>query len=108
MSCLALLCTSAALGGDGVEVKITNDGTEDILVTVYDTNSGPRQAVLTNTRITGFSSMPISLSEDATGKGHLSWTAISTDSTSPRCGHSSATVSNADTVNVHVDSSCAT
>jgi hypothetical protein len=105
MSCLPLLWATA-YGGEGVEVKITNDGTEDILVTVYDTNTSPRQAVLVNTRINGFTSVPISLVGDATGKAHLSWTATSADSTSPRCGHASTAASNTDSVNVHVDSSC--
>src|SRR5271170_1969151 len=49
-SCLPLLLVGAALGGEGVEVKITNDGTEDIVVTVYDMNTSPERVVLTNTR----------------------------------------------------------
>ncbi len=38
-SCLALLLAGTALGGEGIDVKITNDGTQDILVTVYDMNT---------------------------------------------------------------------
>jgi hypothetical protein len=41
-----------------------------------------------------------------TGKANLSWTAISAESLSPKCGHADTVVSNAASVNVHVDSSC--
>ena len=37
-----------ALGGEGVQVKITNDGTQDIVVTVYDMNANPRVILLRN------------------------------------------------------------
>jgi hypothetical protein len=106
LSCLPLLLAGAALGGEGVEVKITNDGTDDILVTVYDMNTSPRSVVLSNARINGFTSVPLTLVGDATGTANLAWTAISADSTSRRCGHASAVASNADSVNVHADSSC--
>jgi hypothetical protein len=105
LSCLSLLLARTALG-EGVEVKITNDGTEDILVTVYDRTTNPETVVLTNARINGFSSVPISLVGDATGRANLSWTATSADPVSPKCGHADAVVSNAASVNVHADSSC--
>jgi hypothetical protein len=104
-SCLSLLYAGAILG-QGVEVKITNDGTEDILVTVYDRTTNPERAVLTRERINGFTSVPISLAADATGRASLSWTATSTGTASPKCGHADTVVGNADSVNVHVDSSC--
>jgi hypothetical protein len=105
-SCLPLLFPGSARGGEGVEVKIINDGTEDIVVTVYDMNTSPERAVLSNARINGFTSVPISLVGDATGKAHLSWTATSTDAASPRCGHANTMVSNAALVSVHADSTC--
>ena len=37
-----LLTGGAAVGGEGIQVKITNDGTEDVMVTVYDMNSQPQ------------------------------------------------------------------
>jgi len=105
MSCLPLLYAGTVLG-QGVEIKITNDGTEDIVVTVYDKTTNPARAVLTNQRINGFTSVPISLMGDATGRANLSWTATSADAASPKCGHADTVVSNADSVNVHADSSC--
>jgi hypothetical protein len=106
LGCLPWLFAGMASGGEGIEVKITNDGTEDILVTVYDTNTRPRRVVLANERINGFSSVPVTLEEDATGMANLSWTAISVDATSRRCGQGSTVAKSADTVNVHTDSSC--
>ena len=105
MSCLLLLYAGTVLG-QGVEIKITNDGTEDIVVTVYDRTTNPARAVLTNQRINGFTSVPISLMGDANGRANLSWTATSADPASPKCGHADTVVSNAGSVNVHADSSC--
>jgi len=100
------LFTGTVFGGEGVEVKITNDGTEDILVTVYDMNTSPQRVVLTNARINGFTSVPVTLVGDSTGRANISWTATSADPASRRCGHASTAAGNTDTVNVHADSSC--
>ncbi|HEY2677160.1 MAG TPA: hypothetical protein VGI65_09335 [Steroidobacteraceae bacterium] len=92
--------------GDGVQVMITNDGTEDILVTVYDMDAG-QQMLLQGTRINGFTSVPILAVGDARGRANLSWTAASADPTSPRCGHGKILqVANDSAVNVHADTSC--
>jgi len=106
VGCLSLLCAGAALSDQGVSVKITNDGTQDIIVTVYDVNAGPGHQVLTNAHINGFTSVPVSLVGDANGQGKLRWTATSTDGVSRTCGHATAVVSNDDSVHVHADSSC--
>ena len=109
LSCLPLLLVlsaGTALGDDGIDVKITNDGTEDIVVTVYDMNTSPKRVVLANARINGFTSVPISLVGDASGMAKLSWTATSLDPAFPKCGHANSVVSSAGSVNVHADSSC--
>src|ERR1700683_781868 len=104
---LPLLMIGAALGGEGVQVKITNDGTQDIVVTVYDMNANPRAILLQNARINGFTSVPISAIADATGRANLAWTATSVDSTSTKCGHADTLgLSNDSAVHVHADSSC--
>ena len=59
---------AAALGGEGVQVKITNDGTQDIVVTVYDMSSRTPRVVLDNERINGFTSVPINALSDAAGR----------------------------------------
>lgn len=106
LSCLPLLFAGTALGGDGIDVKITNDGTQDILVTVYDMDASPQRVVLANARINGFTSVPISLIGDAAGRASLSWTAATTDKAFRQCGHADTVVSDAASVNVHADSSC--
>jgi hypothetical protein len=104
---LPLLMVGTALGGEGLQVKITNDGTQDIVVTVYDMNANPRAILLQNARINGFTSVPVSAIADATGHANLSWTATSTDGTSAKCGHDDTSgLRNDSAVNVHADSSC--
>jgi hypothetical protein len=106
---LPLLMIGTALGGEGVQVKITNDGTQDIVVTVYDMNANPRAILLQNARINGFTSVPLSAIADATGRANLAWTATSVDPTSAKCGHADTLgLANDSAVNVHADSSCET
>jgi hypothetical protein len=104
---LPFLMAGTALGGEGVQVKITNDGTQDIVVTVYDMNANPRRILLQNARINGFTSVPISAIADSTGRANLSWTATSTDATSRLCGHADTLgISDASAVSVQAQSSC--
>jgi hypothetical protein len=106
MLAMPLLMTGMALGGEGVQVKITN-GTQDIVVTVYDMNANPRAILLQNAHINGFTSVPVSAIADATGRANLSWTATSADATSTKCGHDDTLgLGNDSAVNVHADSSC--
>jgi hypothetical protein len=104
--CLCALMAATSRAGDGVQVMITNDGTEDILVTVYDLDAG-RQMLLQSARINGFTSVPILAVGDTRGRANLSWTAASVDPTSPRCGHGKKLrVAKDSAVNVHADGSC--
>jgi hypothetical protein len=98
---------AAALGGEGVQVKVTNDGTQDILVTVYDMSARTPRVVLENERINGFTSVPINALSGASGRAVLSWKATSMDRTSPACGHEEGVqISDASALNVRADSSC--
>jgi hypothetical protein len=104
---VTLLVTGTAFGGEGVQVKITNDGTQDIVVTVYDMNAKPRAILLQNARINGFTSVPLSAIADATGRANLAWTATSADPTSTKCGHDDTRgLGNDSAIHVHADSSC--
>lgn len=104
---MTLFTTGMALGGEGIQVNITNDGTQDIVVTVYDMNAKPRAVLLQNARINGFTSVPVSAIADATGRANLSWTATSADSTSTKCGHDNTPgLRNDSAIHVHADSSC--
>jgi hypothetical protein len=103
----SLLMAGTALGSEGVQVKITNDGTQDIIVTVYDMNTKPRGILLQNERINGFTSAPISAVADAAGHANLAWTATSADDTSRKCGHDETLgLGNDSAVHVHADGSC--
>jgi hypothetical protein len=102
-----LLLAGMALGGEGVQVNITNDGTQDIIVTVYDMNTRPRGILLQNERINGFTSAPISAVADAEGHANLAWTATTADDTSRKCGHDETLgLGNDSSVHVHADGSC--
>ncbi len=103
-----LLVSAAAVGGlNGVDVTITNDGTEDVVVTVYDTSTKPSSVVLSHERINGFTRIPVSLSPDDSGRGNISWTAVTADPNSRRCGHASTQgLTDSASVHVHADSEC--
>ena len=103
---VSLLSMGAATAGEGVQVRITNDGTEAIVVTVYDMSTRPQRVVLENTRINGFTSVPINVIGDSTGRANLWWTATSLDGNSRHCGHDEAAVGDDASLNVHADSSC--
>lgn len=103
---LLLLC-AAAHGDDGINLTVTNDGIVDIYVTVFDTSAKPKATVLSHQRINGFTSVPISVNADASGRGNVSWTAIAVDNTNQQCGHGSKHgLSSEANLNVHVDSGC--
>lgn len=107
VTAIPVLLTGTALGGEGVQVKILNDGTQDIVVTVYDMNVRPERVVLENAHINGFTSVPINAIADAMGKARISWTATSTDGTSRKCGHDdTVSVNNDGSVTVHAEGSC--
>ena len=109
LSCLPLLLVSAAaVGGlNGVDVVISNDSTDDVMVTVYDVSTHPSSMVLASARINGFTRIPIALSLDETGRGNVAWTAVSVDPHSRKCGHATDTgLTDSQAVNVHVDSEC--
>jgi hypothetical protein len=102
-----LLTSGAAFADDGVPIKITNDGTTDILVTVYDMNTVPHRVVVSGQRINGFSTVPVSVTAGPDGMGHVSWTATSVDHDTRLCGHANAlTLGNDALVHVHADTAC--
>jgi len=91
--------------GAGIMLTINNDTSDNLLVTVYD--MGARQTILSNQPIYGNASVTVSISVDASGSGHLSWTAMSRDPDMRKCGHEDkASLNDGDTVNVYADGSC--
>jgi hypothetical protein len=103
-----LLLGLPALGDDGVSLNITNDGIEDIFVTVYDMNTKPYIAVMDHARINGFTKVPLLVTADDTGRANLYWSAISVDDRDRQCGHETKVGLAGDAlVSVHADSACA-
>ena len=106
LSAAALLLWGSRALADGVPVTITNDGTEDIVVTVYDTTVGPR-AVILSQRINGFTTIPVYMSQDSTGLANMAWTAVTVDPNHRLCGHADRTgLGDSAAVTVHADAEC--
>jgi hypothetical protein len=113
LCCLALVLVSAvAVGGlNGVDVTIANDGTEDVVVTLYDKSAQPNgqsdAVVFARERINGFTKIPVSLAADESGRANLTWTAVSADPQSQKCGHATRVgLTDSALVTVHADSEC--
>jgi hypothetical protein len=102
-----LLLGSAALGGEGIQVSIKNDGTDDILVTVYDMTVGPNAIVLSHARVNGFTTIPLSFAPDAAGRANVSWTAVTADVNGRKCGRADHVgLRDSESVTVRADSDC--
>jgi hypothetical protein len=111
----ALVCSILSLGslsvfgqGDGgIMLTINNNTSDNLLVTIYDMGVSPRQTILPNRPIYGNASITVSISEDASGSGHVLWTAMSQDPDMRKCGHEDkANLKNEDTVSVYADGEC--
>jgi hypothetical protein len=102
-----LLFVVPAFGGDGVALNISNEGIEDIFVTVYDTNTQPYSPVLQHERINGFTKVRIVATADEMGRANLSWSAASVDDRSRECGRGvGAGLENDALISVRVDAAC--
>ena len=106
LAALSMACATAH-AEDTVTISITNDDTDEILVTVYDMNTQPHGKVLDGQVISGFASVPISVAAGAGGTGHIYWRATTLDPDRPRCGHrDKAGLSNEGSVHVFAHSQC--
>ena len=93
--------------GGGITLTINNNTSDNLLVTIYDVGVSPRQTILSNRPIYGNASITVSISEDASGSGHVRWTAMSQDPDMRMCGHEDkANLNNGDTVSVYADGDC--
>lgn len=104
-----LLCAGGfAFAGDGiVTITVLNDTPDSLTVTLYDRNAQPPQPVVSGAVINGNASLSASISADASGRGHLSWNAITTDPDMRRCGHREKRgVNDGSTIHVYVNRRC--
>src|SRR5882724_7919990 len=62
---LTMLVGATAAGDDMVALRISNDGTDPVLVTIYDMNAQPPGAVVVRQTINGFAWIPVSVTADA-------------------------------------------
>jgi hypothetical protein len=101
------LAHSPATAGGSVTVHILNDTVDNLIVSLYDRNAGRRLPVLSGQIIYGNASISISVTVNASGQGHLSWTAATVDADMRRCGrHDNPGLNDGDTVRVHAGARC--
>ncbi len=78
---------AGAYADDKVAITVTNDNNDDVIVSLFDMNTTPRTKLLSHQRINGFASIPIAVTADANGNGHVYWKARSAGgSDTPKCG----------------------
>jgi len=100
-----LIGGSDAFGQEGISLHVTNDGTVDIYVSVYDTTA--HAPIIEHQRLNGFDSLPILASADDTGRANITWTTITVDNSDRYCGRGTRkNLKNDATVRVHADSNC--
>jgi hypothetical protein len=103
-----LFLLSARAFSDNVPVNITNDGTEAILVTVYDVSVQPRAVVVSSQRVNGFSTIPVNVPSDSRGRANIAWTAVTVDPENRKCGHAvRQNLADSSAVTVHANDECA-
>jgi hypothetical protein len=106
---LLILGSASAFGGEGMTITINNNTTSDLLVTIYDMSTNPAQRLLSSESINGFASITVTIAADASGQGHLSWSATTLGPDMRRCGHRDKPgLSDGDTVHVFANDECAT
>jgi len=106
-ACCCDVTSATAFGEDMVASRISDDGTDDIVATIYDLNAKPPVAVVVRQRINGFVWIPVPVTAGPTRTGHIRWRATSAEARSHRCGHNDKRgLGNDDSVRVFSDSPC--
>lgn len=101
------VCAVTASADDLIPIKVTNDNTENIYVSLYDMNTTPPSRLLAHELINGFASVPISVSADSSGNAHVYWTAVTADPTMRKCGRKDKPRLSSDaSVHVYAKSDC--
>ncbi|HEY0747563.1 MAG TPA: hypothetical protein VGD63_12740 [Steroidobacteraceae bacterium] len=105
---LTLLASGSASAGDTVQLRLYNDGSDSLVVTVWDVNARfPGPAVVTE-RIDGFAWIPVMVNAGVDGNGHIVWTARSGEDAFLRCGRRDlGSLGEDNSVRVFTDSNCA-
>ena len=105
---LALLASGSASACDTVQLRLYNDGSDSIVVTVWDLNARSAGPAVISERIDGFAWIPMLVNAGADGNGHIVWSARSDDETFLRCGRRDMDgLGEDESVRIFVDSRCA-
>jgi hypothetical protein len=84
---LVLLAARDAFGDDTMNIRVCNDTSDEIVVTVYDMKATPAGPVLLRQTIDGFAWFPALITPGFEGVGHVRWSAETTGTSFHRCGH---------------------
>jgi hypothetical protein len=104
---LVLLASRDAFGDDTMNIRVYNDTSDEIVVTVYDMNATPPGPVLLRQTIDGFAWMPALITPGLEGSGHVRWNAETTGTGFHRCGHAERRgLANDAMMHVFTDSDC--
>jgi hypothetical protein len=96
-----------ALGDGPLTIHVANDTIDSLVVTLDDRNLSPHQTVLSGQVIYSNASIVTSISADASGQGHVYWTAMTTDHEMRHCGHHGEQgINDGDTIHVYADGRC--
>ncbi len=97
----------SALADGNVGVRVLNDTTDNLIVTVYDLNAQPPQPVLSGEIINGNASISISITADSSGRGRVTWNATTVDRDMRKCAHRNRrTISDGGTIRVFANRRC--
>ncbi|HZZ15831.1 MAG TPA: hypothetical protein VFE08_07710 [Candidatus Sulfotelmatobacter sp.] len=104
---LVELPVPAALGDGTLTIHVANDTVDNLVVTLYDRNLSQNQTVLSGQTINSNAWIVTQISADASGQGHVYWTAMTTDRHMRQCGHHAQSgINGGDTIHVHADGPC--
>jgi hypothetical protein len=97
----------AALGDGTLTIHVVNDTIDNLVVSLYDRNSGQNQAVLSGQVLYSNASVVTQISADASGQGHVYWTAMTKDRDMRHCGHRAERgINDGDTIHVRAEGPC--
>jgi hypothetical protein len=84
---LMLSGITTAFGQDLLNLRLYNDTSDQVVVTVYDMNATPPGPVLVRQIIEGFAWFPVLVTPSIAGHAHVKWTAETAGGSFHRCGH---------------------
>jgi hypothetical protein len=101
------LARTSALADGALTVHVLNDTADNVIVTLYDRNLRRHQKIISGQVIYGDASIATSITADASGQGHVFWTAATTDRDMRHCGRGDRPqVNDGQTIHVKADGPC--